>query len=223
MINIQTIHELARISGGTLYLMALMLLVALKVSIERSWFLYRTMAGADVINQRIAALLRLERDLLQEELHRVADLPQAALLRVPLEGAADDDRDALAGRLEEALMSVVPRLDRSLWMLDTIVTLAPLMGLLGTIVGMFGVFSGLGQGAAAPAQVTSGVAEALVATAFGLFIAMLGLVALNALNNRVRLLAHALETLKQILLNRHAASAVGAQGGHNVSLHAVAA
>jgi len=204
MYNIPYIHELARISGGTLYLMALMLLVVLAVSLERSWFLYRTMAGA-------------------EELRRVADLPQAALLRVPLERTADNGRDALAGRLEEALMSVVPRLDRSLWMLDTIVTLAPLMGLLGTIVGMFGVFSGLGQGVAAPAQVTSGVAEALVATAFGLCIAMLGLVALNALNNRVRMLAHALETLKQLLLNRHTAGTVAAHGGHNVSLHAVVA
>ncbi len=223
MIQIQYIHDLARISGGTLYLMALMLLVALAVSLERSWFLYRTMAGADAINRRIAALPRIERDLLQQELQRIADLPQAALLRVPLERAADNDRDALAGRLEEALMSVVPRLDRSLWMLDTIVTLAPLMGLLGTIVGMFGVFSGLGQGAVATAQVTSGVAEALVATAFGLFIAMQGLVALNALNNRVRMLAHALETLKQILLNRHAAGPVAAHGGHNVGLHAVVA
>ncbi len=52
--------------------------------------------------------------------------------------------------------------------------------------------------------VTGGVAEALVATASGLFIAMTGLVFLNNLNNRIRLMVHQLETLKQILINRYA-------------------
>ena len=48
------------------------------------------------------------------------------------------------------------------------------------------------------------VAEALIATAGGLFIAMLGVAFLNSLNNRVRHLVHQLETLKQMLINRFA-------------------
>jgi biopolymer transport protein ExbB len=82
------------------------------------------------------------------------------------------------------------------------VTLAPLLGLFGTIVGMFNAFAGLGQGGAVPTQVTGGIAEALVATACGLLIAMVGLVFLNGLNNRVRQLVHQLETLKHVLVNR---------------------
>ena len=58
------------------------------------------------------------------------------------------------------------------------------------------------EGGAVPTQVTGGVAEALLATASGLLIAMLGLVFLNGLNNRVRLLVHQMETLKRMLVNR---------------------
>jgi len=72
------------------------------------------------------------------------------------------------------------RLKRSLPMLDTIITLAPLLGLLGTITGMmsaFGIVSeaGLGQ----PHAITGGIAEALIATATGLSVAILTLVPYN--------------------------------------------
>jgi biopolymer transport protein ExbB len=87
-------------------------------------------------------------------------------------------------------------------MLDTIVTLAPLLGLLGTIIGMFNTFSALSNPEAATQAVTGGVGEALLATAAGLFIAVLGLVAFNALNQRVRLVMHQLERIKLMLSNR---------------------
>jgi biopolymer transport protein ExbB len=51
-------------------------------------------------------------------------------------------------------------------------------------------------------QVTGGIAEALIATAFGLFIAMLGLVFFNGLNTKVRTIVHQLEVIKLMLLNR---------------------
>jgi biopolymer transport protein ExbB len=87
-------------------------------------------------------------------------------------------------------------------MLDTIVTLAPLLGLLGTIIGMFNAFQVLGNAGSAPTQITGGVAEALVATASGLFIAIIGLVCFNGLHNRVRLIIHQMETIKVMLVNR---------------------
>jgi biopolymer transport protein ExbB len=128
--------------------------------------------------------------------------PHVALLRIAANIPAGYERQAFADRLEEAILHQVPKLDRSLWMLDTAVTLAPLLGLFGTIIGMFNAFAGLGQAGAVATQVTGGVAEALIATASGLFIAMVGMIFLNSLNNRVRLLVHQLETLKQMLINR---------------------
>lgn len=210
--NLQTLTHLAASSGGTLYLMALLLLVGLTVIIERSWFLFRLMAGGRAINERVSGLPRLREDLLDEELRQAGQLPHAALLAVVLSHRDINDRQVLADRLEEAIMQEIPKLDRSLWMLDTVVTLAPLLGLFGTIVGMFNAFSGLGQAGAVPTQVTGGVAEALIATATGLLIAMIGMIFLNSLNNRVRLLVHQLETLKQVLINRFARNAPEAVG-----------
>jgi biopolymer transport protein ExbB len=71
-------------------------------------------------------------------------------------------------------------LGRWLWVLETIVTAAPLLGLLGTITGMIRAFRLFGnQGLVDPGGVTGGVAEALIATALGLFIALVALFAFN--------------------------------------------
>ena len=212
--NMQYLLNLASSSGGTLYLMALLLLVALIVIVERGWFLYRVMAGGREVNERVAGLPRQRADLLQAEVDHAGHLPHAALLEVALTHPEINDRLVLGDRLEESILHEIPKLDRSLWMLDTAVTLAPLLGLFGTIIGMFNAFAGLGQAGSVPTQVTGGVAEALIATASGLFIAMLGMIFLNSLNNRVRLLVHQLETLKQMLINRFAQSANEATPQH---------
>lgn len=71
-------------------------------------------------------------------------------------------------------------LSRGLWILETIVTAAPLLGLLGTITGMMQAFNIIGASAlVAPTQVTAGVAEALIATALGLLIAVFALFGFN--------------------------------------------
>lgn len=71
-------------------------------------------------------------------------------------------------------------LGRGLWVLETIVTAAPLLGLLGTITGMMHAFNLIGsKGLVDPQGVTSGVAEALIATALGLLIALIALFGYN--------------------------------------------
>jgi biopolymer transport protein ExbB len=90
-----------------------------------------------------------------------------------------------AKALEVAAQKEIPVPKHRLTILDTIITLAPLLGLLGTVVGMIGSFdimsqAGLGQ----PHAVTGGVAEALIATATGLLIAILTLVPYNYFTSR---------------------------------------
>jgi len=199
--NISHLLDLANDSGGTLYLMLVLLLVALTVIIERTSYLSNMQQGGE---QLIARLKRKEAQSDFSPLpKKMARLPHASLFDVLQHEPANANRDTLAGHLEEAIMHEVPTLDRSLWMLDTVITLAPLLGLFGTIVGMFNAFHVLGDAQNNASQITGGIAEALIATASGLFIAMIGVVFFNALHTRVRLVMHQLETIKIMLINRH--------------------
>ena len=84
--------------------------------------------------------------------------------------------------------------NRGLSVLDTIVTLAPLLGLLGTITGMIHAFGLLGgRELDAPQAITGGIAQALIATAFGLGIAITALLPFNYLNARLEEARHEIE------------------------------
>ncbi|HVU36138.1 MAG TPA: MotA/TolQ/ExbB proton channel family protein [Opitutaceae bacterium] len=96
------------------------------------------------------------------------------------------------------------RFQQGMATLDTCITAAPLLGLLGTVTGMMRTFGSLGGGdiSAAAGHITGGVAEALIATMCGLFLAILGLLPYNYLNARaeqakqeVADASHALEIL----------------------------
>lgn len=201
------LFELANASGGTLYLMGLLLLIALTVIIERSrHLLHMQQAGVELMNA-LRDDPALQSPATQALLQKHAAQPHVRVLHSLDHEAADASHETAAGHVEEALMHEVPLLDRSLWMLDTVITLAPLLGLFGTIIGMFRAFSVLDDVQNGASQVTGGIAEALIATACGLFIAMLGLIFFNWLSTRVRVIVHQLETLKIMLLNRrHPAS-----------------
>jgi len=200
--SFDTLTHLAQTSGGILYIMAVLLFVALAVSVERFWAISRMLASAKGWIRELKSHAHVDVKQLKAKVDDDSDSPAAQVVIVALQHDLADPLDHFSDRLEEAVMDQAPRIDRGLWMLDTIVTLAPLLGLLGTIIGMFNTFSALSNPGAATQAVTGGVGEALLATAAGLFIAVLGLVAFNALNQRVRLVMHQLERIKLMLSNR---------------------
>ena len=86
------------------------------------------------------------------------------------------------------------RFSRGLPVLDTVITLAPLLGLLGTVTGMIHSFNLLGNTElGAPTAITGGIAQALIATAFGLGIAIAALIPFNYLNARQEEARHEIE------------------------------
>lgn len=86
----------------------------------------------------------------------------------------------LESRAVDEAKQIEKQLNSLLWILETIITSAPLLGLLGTIIGMMSSFKILGnEGVVNPTGITAGVAESLIATGFGLVIAIIALFAFN--------------------------------------------
>ena len=85
--------------------------------------------------------------------------------------------------------------------LDVIVTLSPLMGLLGTVIGMIGSFNVLSVAEGQPFAITGGVAEALVCTAAGLFVAILALITYTYLAQQVSNFVSQMEKLGSLYLS----------------------
>ncbi len=150
------------------------------VALER--FLYFTYLN--LREQRIARAMRVQgfnaatlfargRDAITRPLHEYV----SARAR---EGHTRTELEDLSSALYLALDS---RVNARLWVLDTIVTAAPLLGLLGTILGIMQTFNSLSQGGISdPGAVSRGIGAALLATALGIATALCGLVAHNMLH-----------------------------------------
>lgn len=88
---------------------------------------------------------------------------------------------------------LVERSEARMWVLSTMITLAPLLGLFGTVAGLMGSFAAIGTDQLAVTKVTGGIGEALIATACGIAIAVICLLPYNFFRKRVSLLRSSLE------------------------------
>jgi len=164
--------------------------LALAVVVERLGFWWRQ---GDV-GPAERALELAERGKLDEALE-VARAARTAAARVIAAGLAERQAPPAAA-MEAAAQTEMSRLRNYLPVLDTIITLSPLLGLLGTVTGMIAAFgilstSGMNQ----PNAITGGVAEALIATAAGLAIAIATLVPYNYFQSRAE---QALDTMERL-------------------------
>ena len=102
--------------------------------------------------------------------------------------------ESFSNALLRAANLELKRFNRGLHILDTIITLSPLLGLLGTVTGMIHAFGLLGTSElGSPSAITGGIAEALLATAFGLSIAIVSLIPFNYLNARLETARHEIQ------------------------------
>ncbi len=131
--------------------------------------------------------------------------PFANIIRTGLE-EADEPMSIIRQAMEDAGRRETKRLERYLVLLETTAAASPLLGLLGTVLGMINVFSvisiaGVGQAG----LLSGGIAQALITTAYGLSIGIPALVAYNLLDKRVdtlvvRIDTYAHQLLKQLVL-----------------------
>lgn len=162
--------------------------LSLAVIIERFYFWRR-------LNQRendVIVLQFVEAGNV-EQAHKLAQESRHPVTRVLLAGL-EYRQLSPSTAMAAAAQAELRRVKAYLPVLDTVITLAPLLGLLGTITGMIGAFgivseAGLGQ----PTAITGGVAEALIATATGLFVAIITLIPYNYFRAKVDRLTERME------------------------------
>jgi len=167
-------------------------LAALTVIIERMIFWSRERRNRD---QRLVdeILERAERGDYNEAA-RMGSSSSDSVIRILVCGIVHRDF-SLNSALEMAAAVEIKRMRRFMTMLDTMVTLSPLLGILGTVTGIIRSFEAMGvSGVQNPIAVSGGIAEALITTATGLTIAIPSLVFFNYFNSKIEDAAHEIET-----------------------------
>jgi len=179
MHNFQETIDALQYGGVMVYPLILLALLALLISIDKAYVYWRyaRLPGAVV---SLVETFGFPWEELDGRLSRMGERNYfSRFFRVIM---INRDKPAwwVESRAGNEAQLVQQALSRGLWVLETIVTGAPLLGLLGTISGMMSSFQLIGaSGLVDPTGVTGGVAQALIATALGLLIAVLALFAYN--------------------------------------------
>lgn len=181
--------------------MLLVSFIAITVVIERLLFIARENASREpeVVEKMLEAVERRDIDGALAIGRKSKDFIAKILVY-----SLSNREYSLSNAFVRASGQELARYQQGMATLDTCITAAPLLGLLGTVTGMMRTFGALGTGdvSGAAATITGGVAEALIATAVGLAIAIMGLLPYNYLNARAEAAkqevadaSHALEIL----------------------------
>ena len=184
-------YEMFSKGGPIMWPLLLASVTALTVVLERIFFILNEKRKRDPKT--------VEKILFHAQLGEIAEAVEAGRLSSDsvvkvLTYGLEHSEECLPNALMRAGSKELKRFDRGLAVLDTIITLAPLLGLLGTVTGMIHAFGLLGdQELGAPTAITGGIAEALIATAFGLGIAITALIPFNYLNARLEQVRHDIE------------------------------
>lgn len=166
-------------------------LIALGVVIERIWFLAKEKKSrnTETVSQILSQVEHGDIDGAIQAHANTEDFVAKTLIY-----GLQHRQDSFASALLRAANQELKRFGQGLPVLDTIITVAPLLGLLGTVSGMIRSFGLLGDASLDnPAIMTGGIAEALIATAFGLIIAIIALIPFNYLNSRLEEARHEIE------------------------------
>ena len=163
------------------------------ISVERLWFLQERLVTPNGLTNQIVNLFN--KNLINnKQSNEIAELSSLGFLLVSVIQYKDLPRQNLESKIEEKAIEVKFLLERNLNMLGTIATISPLLGLLGTVVGMITAFTGLTETSGAnPDLLAQGISQELITTAFGLFIAVPGLVLHKYFEHKVSFLLISLQ------------------------------
>jgi biopolymer transport protein ExbB/biopolymer transport protein TolQ len=169
-----------------MYLLLALSVFSIAAMVERVLFFRRNSGHGDgLADELVPKLRRGDRDAVKRLVSENRSL-EAQVIGPALEWM-DGGADAFSDAVESQLGRKKKELERGMGFLGTLGSNAPFIGLFGTVIGVIEAFHQLGEGAnkAAMGNVMSGIAEALVATGVGLFVAIPAVVAYNVMQKRI--------------------------------------
>ena len=175
--NFNNLFHVFAAGGLVMYPLLAFSIAAIALIIERCLFWYKINRRQRRVVRDILAAYRNDSEQVLPKLRQNADLP---IVRIFLEALELDYAPPQAFRLalEGATQAELPLLQRFNTVFSTIITGAPLLGLLGTVLGLIRTFASLdigNTGGKGVEQVTAGISEALIATACGMVVALVTL------------------------------------------------
>ena len=188
--------DLSQFGGISVLPLAITSIASLSITLERGYFWYKTKRGQSSLKRKLLEqcfsnqpnyfqLRAIERDHIMTKFFQKATIPSPSNL------------EQLKNSCELYLEILEPELSRYENTLGTIISIAPLIGLLGTVLGLMRSMSGLTLQAISESNtnVMSGISEALISTAAGLTIAITTLIANNLFKSFRRAQLHALQAV----------------------------
>jgi len=158
-------------AGWPIWPLILASIIAVAIIIERA---YSLRAQEVIPSSLLLETIKVyqERGVTQELVARLADgSPLGRVFATALRNA-HNSREVMKESIEESGRAVTQELDRFLTTLGTIASMAPLLGLFGTVIGMIEIFGAQSGGGTNPGQLAHGISIALYNTAFGLIVAI---------------------------------------------------
>jgi biopolymer transport protein ExbB len=198
---VHDLWELFRLGGFVLPILLLAAVIALAIAGNRLWVLRRARIAPRGLVERVGELVEAGKVQQAVKILYENDTPLARILLTALQQAGQP-RDVIKEMVEEAGRQEVAHLDRYLNFLGSIAGVAPLLGLLGTVIGIMHAFAAIGMvGMGDPKALAGGIAEALITTAGGLSVAIPSLLFYRYFRGRVETLVLATEKEALKLIN----------------------
>ena len=192
-------------AGWPIWPLLLISIIGLAIVIERAWYLRQIhIFPKDSLETvfGLANAISQQKTVSEPEISALGQLsPVGSLFACTLhEKASGSSADSALEELQASAQSTWLKLERYLGVLATIATIAPLLGLFGTVVGMIEIFGS--QGVGSPQQLAHGISIALYNTAFGLLIAIPALAAWRGLRAMANQRQHECEEFTRQLFKK---------------------